>query len=231
MSSLYLSYKYAYILNGPLSARPGDEHGKAMMRDLRERGLWLARNILPHEPAIRARLSRLYINDLDIDDIIQEMYTRILAVAALDAIRYPRQYAIQTAKSIIIDHIRRSRVVTISLSGNLDQLDIPDPEPSVEKHLEFLDEIQGVAHALAQLPKRPRETLILRRVEKLSRKETARRLNISERTVEDHMTRALCMLMDVFGRGGGKSKAHSSIVTEITTGSTGSKNEAVRPGN
>ena len=199
--------------------------GMSMIKDVQERGMWLARNVLPHEGAIRSRLSRLYLNDLDIDDIIQEMYTRILAVPALDAIRYPRQYAIQTAKSIIIDHIRRSRVVTIALSGNLDSLDIPDPEASVETHLEFLDEIEEVATALAQLPKRPRETLILRRVEKLSRKETALRLNISERTVEDHMTRALCLLMDVFGRGGGKSKTRSSI----DTGNTGSKNEALKP--
>ena len=197
-----------------------------MTRDLQERGSWLARNVLPHEAAIRARLSRLYLNDLDIDDIIQEMYTRILAVPSLEAIRYPRQYAIQTAKSIIIDHIRRSRVVTISLSGSLEQLDIPDPAATVEKHLEFLDEIQEVANALAQLPKRPRETLILRRVEKLSRKETAHRLNISERTVEDHMTRALCMLMDVFGRGGGKSKSRSSMTME----STGSADEVFKPG-
>ena len=197
-----------------------------MTRDLQERGMWLARNVLPHEAAIRARLSRLYLNDLDIDDIIQEMYTRILAVPSLEAIRYPRQYAIQAAKSIIIDHVRRSRVVTISLSGSLEQLDIPDPAATVEKHLEFLDEIQEVTAALAQLPKRPRETLILRRVEKLSRKETARRLNISERTVEDHMTRALCMLMDVFGRGGGKSKSRSSMTTE----STGSVDEALKPG-
>lgn len=200
--------------------------GQDMTRDLRERGLWLARNVLPHEPAIRARLSRLYLSDLDIDDIIQEMYTRVLAVPALESIRYPRQYAIQTAKSIIIDHIRHSRVVTITLSGSLEQLDLPDPEPTVEKHLEFLDEIQEVSSALAQLPKRPRETLILRRIEKLSRKETAQRLNISERTVEDHMTRALCMLMDVFGRGGGKSKTRPSMRAE----STGSENEIAQPG-
>lgn len=198
-----------------------------MRQDLRERGLWLARNVLPHESAIRSRLGRLYLSNLDVDDIIQEMYTRILAAPALESIRYPRQYAIQTAKSIVVDHIRRSRVVTIALSGNLDQLDIADPEANVETHLEFLDEIQEVANALAMLPQRARETLILRRVEKLSRKQAAARLNISERTVEDHMTRALCLLMDVFGRGGGKSKTRSSMVT----GNTGSGNEALKPAN
>jgi len=198
-----------------------------MVRELRERGVWLARNLLPHEPAIRARLSRLNLGELNSDDIIQEMYTRILAVPSLEAIRYPRQYAIQTAKSIIIDHVRRSRVVTISLSGSLEQLDIPDPEATAETHLEFQDEIQEVMDALAQLPQRARQTLILRRVEKLSRKETAQRLNISERTVEDHMTKAVCLLMDVFRRGGGKSRRHSSMNTD---GAGSSKNETIKAG-
>ena len=181
-----------------------------MLSDIQERGLWLARNIVPHESAIRASLSRVCPKELDVDDVVQEMYTRILSVASLNAIRYPRQYAIQTAKSIIVDHIRHSRVVSISFSGNIEQLNYPDPEASAERHLEFRDEVQAMIDTLAKLPKRPRETLILRRVEKLSVKETAERLKISERTVEDHMTRALCMLMDVFGRGGGKSKAYAS---------------------
>ncbi len=189
--------------------------------------MWVARNVLPHEPAIRARLNRLYMKDLDIDDVIQEMYTRILAVPVLESVRYPRQYAIQTAKSVVIDHIRRSRVVSISLSGNLEQLDVADPDVSAEEHLEFQEEIRAVVRALAQLPKRPRETLILRRIEKLSAQETAQRLKISERTVEDHMTRALCMLMDVFGRGGGKSKVRSSKSRVVA----GPKDEAFKPGN
>jgi RNA polymerase sigma factor (sigma-70 family) len=197
-----------------------------MAMDFRERGMWLARNVLPHESAIRARLRGRYMAHLDIDDIIQEMYTRILSVPSLETIRHPRQYAIQTAKSIIIDQIRRSRVVTIALAGNLEQLDFPDPEVSVERHLEFQDEIQEVANALAMLPKRPRETLILRRIEKLSAKETARRLNISERTVEDHMTRALCLLMEVFGRGRGKAKVRSSMSTDKAV----SKDEIFKPG-
>ncbi len=195
--------------------------------DFQQRGLWLARNVLPHEPAIRACLSRLYLRDLDIDDIVQEVYTRILSVPSPETIRYPRQYAIQAAKSIVVDHLRRSRVVSITLTGSLEQLDLPDPDVGAERHLEFQDEIQVVVNALAQLPKRSRETLILRRIEKLSAKETAQRLKISERTVEDHMTRALCMLMEVFGRGGGKSKTRSSK----NNGIAGTKDETFKPRN
>ena len=198
-----------------------------MALNFQERGLWLARNVLPHECAIRASLRRTCGKDIDIDDVIQEMYTRILSVPSLEAIRSPRQYAIQTAKSIVIDHMRRSRIVSISLCGSLDQLDIPDPDVTAEEHLEFQDEIQEVMAALAQLPRRPRETLILRRIEKLSARETAQRLGISERTVEDHMERAVCMLMEVFGRGGRKSSVRSSKVREVA----GAKDEPFEPRN
>lgn len=181
--------------------------------DYRERGRWVARNVLPHEPVIRARLSRVYAHGLDIDDVIQEMYTRILAIPSLEAIRFPVQYAIRTAKSIIIDHVRRSQVVSIVSSGNLEQLDIPVPGVNVEERLEFQEEIREVASEMAKLPEMCRETLILRRVEGLSQKETAQRLKITENSVEYHMTRGVFLLIRRFGRGR-KSRGRSSTVCE-----------------
>ena len=180
-----------------------------MLRDLRERGRWLARNVLPHEALIRARLRDVRLPGLDIDDIIQETYARILAVPSLESIRFPRQYAIQTARSVIIDHIRHSRVVPITSTGNLEQLNITVPEATTEERLEFQGEIQEVAEALAQLPVACRETLILRRIEGLSQKETARRLKVSEKAVEKYMGRGLWMLAEVFGRGG-KTRVRTS---------------------
>lgn len=167
-----------------------------------ERKEWLARNVLPYEPLIRARLKHVRIAGLDIDDVIQEMYARLLSVPAAESIRYPRQYAIQTAKGIIIDHLRRSQVVSIVSGGNLEQLDIAFPEVSAEERLEFQDEIQEVAKALAQLPESYRETLILRRVAGLSQKETAQRLGVTEKTVENHTARGVLMLIKLFGQRG-----------------------------
>jgi len=193
--------------------------------DFRERGRWLARNVLPHEPLIRARLRPIYVQDLDIDDVIQEMYARILSVAALETIRYPLQYAILTAKSIIIDHIRHSKVVSIISSGSLEQLNIAFPEVNAEERMEFQEEIQDIANALAQLPTACRETLILRRIEGLSQRETAQRLKISEKTVEKHMARAVWMLIKLFGHGG-KSK----VGTSRNNVEAGSKDENFKPG-
>jgi RNA polymerase sigma factor (sigma-70 family) len=184
-----------------------------MALDFGDRSRWVARNVLPHEPLIRARLSRFHAHGLDVDDVVQEMYTRMLSVPSLEVIRFPVQYAIRTAKSVIIDHVRRSQVVSIAATGNLEQLDIPVPEGSVEERLEFQEEIREVASEIAKLPEVCRETLILRRIEGLSQKETAERLQISENSVEYYMTRSVFLLIRRFGRGR-KSRVRSSTECE-----------------
>jgi RNA polymerase sigma factor (sigma-70 family) len=152
--------------------------------------------------------------DLDIEDVIQEMYARFMGLQSLETIRFPRQYALLTARAIVVDHIRHSRVVSITSSGNLEQLEVPAPEPNGEERLEFREEVRAVTAALDQLPRMCRETLILRRVEGLPQKEVARRLNISEKTVEKHMANGVRMLIRLFGRGG-KPRAHTSTTQEM----------------
>jgi len=180
-----------------------------MSLDFGERGRWLARNVLPHEALIRAKLSTICVYDLDIEDVIQEMYAHLLSLPSLEVIRYPRQYAIQTAKAIVIDHVRHMRVISITSSENLETFNIPMPEANTEERLEFRGEILAVADALAQLPPMCRETLILRRMEGLSQKEVAQRLKISEKTVEKYMANGVRLLIKIFGRGG-KSRACTS---------------------
>jgi len=185
-----------------------------MSQDFRERGRWLARNLLPHEALLRAKLHSMCLYDLDMEDVIQEMYARFMTHPALDSIRHPRQYALLTARAIIVDHVRHSRVVSITSSGNLEMLEIPAPDINSEKRVEFQQEFQAVVAALDQLPKLCRETLVLRRVEGLPQREVARRLNISEKTVEKHMATGVRLLIKVFGRGG-KPRANTSTTQDV----------------
>jgi len=185
-----------------------------MSQDFRERGQLLARNVLPHEALLRAKLRSMCLYDLDMEDVIQEMYARFMTHPALDSIRHPRQYALLTARAIIVDHVRHSRVVSITSSGNLEMLEIPAPDINSEKRVEFQQEFQAVVAALDQLPKLCRETLVLRRVEGLPQREVARRLNISEKTVEKHMATGVRLLIKVFGRGG-KPRANTSTTQDV----------------
>lgn len=183
--------------------------GRRMIDRLRQRAQWIEQHLLPVEPRIRVWLRRNHVTGLDADDIVQEMYARIGSVENLEEIRDPLLYAIKVAQSILLNYVRRSRIVSITAVGDLDNFDIPSPDRSPEDEIGFRDEVQQVIKVLEGLPERTRSVLLLRRVEGLSQKETASRLKIAEKTVEKHMAQAAAYLSAHFGRGG-KLKVQTS---------------------
>lgn len=167
-----------------------------------ERALWLSKFVLPHEPALRAWLRRKRVVGLDIDDIVQETYARLAAMASVAEVRDPRTYAFQIAHSVIMSYLRRARIVSIRAAADVEELDTAALELSVERGWESRDELQRLSEVIGSLPDKCREVFILRRVEGLSQREVAQRLGLAESTVEKHMARGIKVLMDVFGRGG-----------------------------
>lgn len=167
-----------------------------------ERALWLARHVLPHEPALRAWLKRRHVVEFDIDDIVQDTYAKLVALDSVDAIRDPKSYTFQAAWSIFVSSVRRLRIVSIRTVVNFEQLSAEAPEPLPDRQMEDRDELEQLGIALGTLPEKCLATFTLRRVEGLSQRETAEKLGISEKTVEKHMARGIRLLMDIFGRGG-----------------------------
>ncbi len=163
---------------------------------------WIEQNLLPHEADIRLWLKRKRVHEADIDDIIQEMYARIGSLEGVEEIRCAKSYAIQVAHSIFLNQARKSHVVTITRDGDLNELHVASQDASPEDEIAVRDEIHEVIGAIAALPPRTRDVLLLRRVEGLSQRETAVRLAIAEKTVEKHLARAAVALMQQFGRGG-----------------------------
>jgi RNA polymerase sigma-70 factor (ECF subfamily) len=165
-----------------------------------KRAEWIEENLLPHEARIRAWLARHRAWDIDVDDVVQEMYAKIAALEDVSNIRNPLQYGISVARSIILNHVRRPHIVSITPTGDLDALGVSSTAADPEEATVLREELQAVAVALAEMPERTREVLWLRRVEGLSERETAHRLSISDRTVERHLARAILHLTRRFGR-------------------------------
>jgi len=172
------------------------------MTPTRERSAWLARHVLPHEPALRAWLRRRPIDGLETDDIVQETYAVLSALASVDHILSPRAYAFQTAQSIMLRYLRRSRVVRIDAIQDIDLLNTAIEEPSPERQTSARQELRRVNELIAALPTKCRQAFTLRKVEGLSQRDVAHRMGISESTVEKHIGRALRVLMDAMTHGG-----------------------------
>lgn len=105
-----------------------------------ERTRWFLRNILPHEPELRAWLSRSTVVGLEPDDVIQQSYAIFAEMERVDTISYPRAYLFQIARSLITRHIRRARIVPLHAID--ERFDCPDDSPSPEQYAVDRDELR-----------------------------------------------------------------------------------------
>jgi RNA polymerase sigma-70 factor (ECF subfamily) len=167
-----------------------------------DRAAWLARNVLPHEAALRAWLRQKYALGIEVDDVVQETYAILSALPSVDQIRNPRSYAFQTAHSLILAHLRRSKIVSIRRASDLELQGALADTPSPEQVVQDRDELENVVRVLSELPAKVREVFLLRRVHGLSQRETAERLGISENSVEKRVSQGIRTLLAAFGRGG-----------------------------
>jgi RNA polymerase sigma-70 factor (ECF subfamily) len=176
-----------------------------------ERALWLGRHVLPHEPQLRAWLRRRNLGGLEVEDVIQETYTRLVAAESVAHIHDARNYAFQVAGSVVIDHLRRMKVVPIASLPDLDYLEVASEEPSPERQAIDRDELNRLAQMIAGLPGKVRDVFTLRRVHGLPQREVARRLGLSESTVEKHMARGFLIMLELLGHGGNEPSRPSSF--------------------
>lgn len=176
-----------------------------------ERSRWIARHVLPVEPALRAWLSRQTLIGIEPDDVIQETYSVLGALASVDHIRVPRHYVFTVARSIVLAQVRRSKIVSIEPINAIEDLAIADDRPSPEHQAIGRQELRFLAACLAMLPIRQREAFSLLKIEGLSQREAAQRMGIAESTIEKHVAKALLFLTDRLGRGGNDAPYVSSV--------------------
>jgi RNA polymerase sigma-70 factor (ECF subfamily) len=161
-----------------------------------KRAYWLGRNVLPHEPSLRFWLTgRKLGSGIEVDDIIQETYSRLMAARTVDHIENVKGYLFQTATSVIIDHVRKMRVIPIETISEMEFENAPADVPSPEQHVVGRDEFVKLAAVIASFPGKVREVFTLRKVHGFSQREVAKELGITENTVEKRMGQATLLMI------------------------------------
>ena len=153
--------------------------------------LWFAREVLVHEAALLRYLARVWPNRHDVHDLRQDIYIRVYEAARLSPPSSAKAFLFSTARNLLIDRVRRSRIVTIRSVGDFAELNVLTDEVTPERQMTAGQELAQLARAFRRLPPREREVIWLRRVDELPQKEVAQRLGISEKTVETHLRRAV----------------------------------------
>jgi RNA polymerase sigma factor (sigma-70 family) len=152
---------------------------------------WFAREILAHEGALLRYLARTWPSRDELHDLRQETYLRVYEAAAKGRPRSPKAFLFTTARHLLIDRLRRERVVSFEPGWDLDELNILVDEISPERCAGAKEELCALAAAFNHLPPRCRQVVWMRRVEEQSQKEVAARLGIGEAMVEKHIAKGM----------------------------------------
>jgi RNA polymerase sigma factor (sigma-70 family) len=164
----------------------------------------LAEALTRYRKQLARRIAQL-VKPYDVEDIVQETFLRLFQAAKREPIRSPRALMLKTARNLALNKLRwadaLNHMVAVEegVDGDSRQVegaehasDEPTPEAVLEREQEF-----GVfCQAIRALPRQCRRVVLLRRVYGLSQREVAARLGISERTVENHIAKAVVVCSD-----------------------------------
>jgi RNA polymerase sigma factor (sigma-70 family) len=152
---------------------------------------WFTAEVQPHEAALRAYLRGRFPGLADVDDLIQESYARLLRAKIAGQLREVRPYLFAIARNAALDRARHNRVAATDSIGNIEELSVVEERPNAAETVAHDQEIEILHEAIAALPPRCREVLILRRFHGLSHERIARQLNISANTVDSQLCLAV----------------------------------------
>lgn len=162
---------------------------------------WFVAEVQPHEEALRAYLHGL-VPPSDFDDIVQETYLRLLRARERGPIASPRGLLFAIARNAARDRFRRHATADTFPIAEIDESRVFDDAPNAAETASRQQETDLLTAAIAALPPRCREILVLRKFENLSHREIAQRLGIAEHTVEAQLTKALHRCEEFFARHG-----------------------------
>lgn len=187
----------ARLPRGGVASRNQKRPLKPLRSDDSPNARWFDDEVRPHEAELRSYLRGKFSAHLDIDDLIQETYARLLQAREQTQLRSTRGYLFTTARNVALDAFRRRRVVVIDGVAELDLLPVLEDRPGIADAVARDQELQLLAEAIQALPQRCREVITLRKLHGLSHREIAQRLGITENTVNAQVAIGVLRLRDL----------------------------------
>lgn len=151
----------------------------------------LAREAEPVRRWLIGYFRRRVRNEGDVEDLVQEVFARIVARDSTRPVEHLGGYVLRTAASVLADRGRRAASRHVDLHVEFDEIRHGDEEIDPERVLSGKEDLHAATAALLSLPERTRTVFVLRRLEGHRHADIARHLGISVSAVEKHMVRAI----------------------------------------
>ena len=145
---------------------------------------WFVDEVLPHEGDLRAWLSGRFPAIRDVDDLVQEAFSRLLKAHDSGPIANPRAFLFVVSRNLAFNQLRHLKYERPHGAKEVDPLSIIDDVNSPPESAAVKEELQHLIEAIQSLPERCRQVMTLRKIYGFSQKEVAKKLGISVHTVE-----------------------------------------------
>lgn len=137
-------------------------------------------------------------NEEEAEDIAIETFTKVFAKLKLYNEDFDfTTWVISIAHNTMIDHIRKSPKLNISIDDDTNLLEILEDQPSPEEYLILKQDNDKLTNAIARLKEPYQKIIELRYIEDKTYKEIAEELNLSLPNVKVRLLRAKQLLMEV----------------------------------
>ena len=157
---------------------------------------WFVREVLPLEPILMSYLRHHWPDKMEIEDLRQEVYARVHEAARNKIPSPAKPFVFTVARNLLINQMRRERVVPIEAVADLEALGIAIDAPTPDRTVIARDELRRLQSALDKLPSRCREAVVLGRIEGLNGREIAARMSVGTATVSGHLENGMRLLTD-----------------------------------
>lgn len=153
-----------------------------------ESGRWFSQHVQPHEPMLRAWLRTRFARDEDIDDVVQEVYMRLLRARERGEVALPKAFLFAVARNLATDRFRHRAAVQLESFVDSDALSVLEEGDGTPEIIARNQELEILTNAIQSLPDRCRQIFTLRKVYGLSQAEIAKQMGVSESTVSAQLT-------------------------------------------
>ena len=155
------------------------------------RQLDLNRLFLLHGREIERYLARQVNCTETAADLTQDAFFRLLQHNGREPIENVRAFLFRIASNLAKDHLRKSRRQQTETVKPENLTRIVDQAPSIDRRMEDRERLEVLRQAIGELPARTQDIFRFNRIHDLSYDEIARRLGVSESTVQKHLATAL----------------------------------------
>lgn len=149
-----------------------------------EKSRWFVDSVLPYESGLRRWIRSRFSAIKDVDDLVQETFSRIFKAYESGPVPNPQAYLFVVSRNLAINQLRRMNLECPPESDRVDPMLLVDEMAGPFEATAHQEEIETLVGAIQSLPERCRQVMTLRKVYGLSQKEVAAKLGIAEHTVE-----------------------------------------------